>query len=256
MSPPLPPLWTLGDFLHSIRHRLQLVPSEANRAEMEERVGYPESWHWRNYLGGLSVQDLRDEHRGNRHRRGRPRAPRQWSEIFGVTVHQSASGRLDENHPGLLSIPAHIMVHQSGAVTLLHPLALRMPHGHALNGPTIGIEVDCRAYGVVDDPRTFWRRKSEKERGQRPEQLAVPPTHTQLRSLEKVLDYCRGALEAHGRPCKVYTHRQGHKSRVSDPGERIAKVLVGWARAHGETPPYDETFGSGKPWPYEWRAAA
>lgn len=247
--------WTIADLVYWL-NAAAFGDGRAGDAEVEERIFAPKSWHWRRFLDGLDVQDLRDEVRGNRHRRGRPRRPRAWSKITGVCVHQTASGHLHESHPGLMSIPAHIVVHQSGAVTLLHPLSLRMPHGHALNGHTIGIEVDCRAYGIVGDRRTFWRRKSEKGAGKQAEQLAIPPTHTQLRSLERVLDYCRGALVAHGQPCKVYVHRQGHKSRVSDPGQRIARVLVGWARAHGDVPPYDETFGSGKPWPYEWRTAA
>lgn len=261
----IPSCWTPGDLAFALR--AMLGNAEGGAAEREERLG---DGPWFAALEGVTVHDRRDDVRGPKDRRGRPRAPRPWSEIFGTTVHQTASGHLDADHPRILSVPAPVVIHRDASVSLLHPLCLRMPHGHRLNGPTMGIEVDCRADGIEGDPDTFWRSKREingytDERGtwHRPrsrEELRCEATDAQLVTLGKVLDFCHSAFwhlapPAHRPQWGTYVHLQGRGDRWTDPGSRIAiavdrhRQLRGWKDTRGES------YGDGKPWRTRWRAA-
>lgn len=261
--------WSPGDLAHALRFAILGNPNAA-RAELDERS---EDGPWFAALNGVKVHDRRNEIRGSKDQRGRPRSPRPWSAIFGTCIHQSASGALDADHPRLLAIPAAGIIHTDASLTLLHPMVLRMPHGHALNGFTIGWEIDCRDDGIEGDPRTFWRsereihgwwekRKGKPDLWHRPktrDELRRPATDGQLATLSKVLDYSHGAF-FHLAPIKnrphwgTYLHRQGHKSRTTDPGSRIARRCDAHRRARAWKDVSRETYGSGTPWPQEWRA--
>jgi hypothetical protein len=132
-----------------------------------------------------------------------------------------------------------------------------MYHGHALNRPrrrrangihTIGIEVECRADGIEGDARTFWRSKKEKQHKVPRERLRREVTDPQLYCLNMALWYCDQVVE---RDLPVYFHRQGHRSRVADPGSRIALGI-----SDRETIAHDEKFGTGNPSPRFWRKDA
>lgn len=237
--------WAIGDIWHYLKSALDTASQIADEP-------------WMYHLRNLEVYDERDAPRGDRHRRGKPRPMRDWSSIKGVCIHQTASGKLGPEHPGILSIPAHCIIHQNGAVTLLHHAQRRMWHAHSLNSETIGIEVDCREYGISDDPRTFWRSKREREAGKRPEQLHIPVRRAQLRALWMVMDYYESLLRnktgMSPQDFKVFLHRQGHKSRVNDPGQKIARHADRYVRLRKLTPTYSEVRGTGTPWPVEWRA--
>lgn len=245
--------------------------AEGGRAETNERLG---DGPWKHHLDGLVIHDRRDEIRGKLDARGKPQAPRPWSKIYGITWHQTASGHLDADHPRILSVPAHLMLHQDGSVTLLHPLVLRMEHGHALNGPTIGVEIDCREFGISGDRRTFWRSSKEKngwteKRKGKPdryhppksvEELYRPVTSAQIEAIPKIADYIHGA-HWHNAPVSHrihfgnYVHLQGRHDRVTDPGDRIAQAVDRHRIRRLWKDTRNETYGSGKPWPEAWRAA-
>lgn len=230
--------------------------AEANRAETDERLG---DGPWRHHLDGLVVHDRREEIRGSKHARGKPGPPRPWSKIYGMAVHQSAVGVLHADHPRLLSIPAHLILHQDGSLSKLHPLVLRLYHAHSLNGFTIGLEIDCREYGMAGDRRTFWRSKQEIKAGKTVEELHRPVTQAQIDALPKVLDYCHGAFWhnapiAHRIHFGIWMHRQGHHSRTSDPGQRIAQACDRHTIRRLWKDVSNEKYGSGTPWPKEWKA--
>lgn len=215
------------------------------------------------------AHDFRTVVRAEPFKRGRPVGTRAWSKVVGITWHQTASGDLSESHPQLLAIPAHILLHRSGRWSLLHPFTAYVQHGHALNGGTIGIEVDCRAAGVEGDPRTFWRSVREKEghvdaKGRRfPPQdyhaLVREATQAQLAAIPLIMKWCAEELAANGgKLLGNWAHRQGHKSRVTDPGSRIWKSVEGAEKTLRRdgiilNDYRDRTLGSGKTIPQEWR---
>lgn len=191
--------------------------------------------------------------------RGRSIGVRPWEQIVGQTWHQTATDALDEDHPGLLLIPAHLLLHRSGAVSLLHHPRAYVQHGHALNAGTIGIEVVCRAAGTEGVGKTFWRSKKEIKAGKSPYALMREATEAQIKAIPLIMAYyCNlvarernfppGQLGARGQ----WAHKQGDESRTSDPGSRIYQA-VDRARIYLGLPSVDRlTLGSGTPVEREW----
>lgn len=252
----LNPAVTLGERLRI------LLTGKAASDPVDEPASAP------NLLPGVA-HDFRTVVRSEPFKRGRPVGTRAWSKIVGITWHQTASGELDESHAKLLAIPAHILLHRSGRWSLLHPPTAYVQHGHALNGGTIGIEVDARAAGVAGDPRTFWRSTREKEGYVDESKRRYPPkdyhslvreaTDAQLAAIPLIMRWCADELAAHGgKLLGNWAHRQGHSSRTTDPGSRIWQAVE---RAEGQlrrdgiilNDYRDRTLGSGKPIPKEWR---
>lgn len=197
------------------------------------------------------VQDLRGEPRTGR---GSARELRPWSQIVGLTFHQTASGNLHAAHRALLSIPAHIIVHRDGTWSWLHPFERVVWHGHALNRGTIGIEIDCRAAGTEGDPRTFWRSRKEQAAGKTYEQLVREATPAQLTAIPTVMRFCVDTVAANGGAVRAnWAHRQGHSSRTSDPGSRVWRAVMHAGSALDLVDVQDKTLGSGNPIPAAWR---
>lgn len=203
--------------------------------------------------GVAIAKDFRDTIRPHG-ARGRAVGMRPWSQIVGVTLHQTATKDFGSDHPGLSNVPAHAMIHRDGRVSLLHHPTAYVQHGHALNGGTIGIEVDCRAAGTEGDASTFWRSAEEKRQGKTMSQLVAEANGTQLYSLSQLIRYYFDLTAAHGgKILGLYAHRQGHESRTSDPGSRIWSVAERMRIELDLPDRRDLTFGSGKPIPKAWR---
>jgi hypothetical protein len=231
------------------------------------------------------AHDFRMLARAEPFKRGRAVGTRPWSQIAGLTWHQTASGDLDESHRLLLAIPAHILLHRSGRWSLLHPLTAYVQHGHALNGGTIGIEVDARAAGVENDEDTFWRSPREihgyheactvdgkawkvaigrtpKHPGrwhppQTYDELVAEATPAQVAAIADIMMWCCNEVALNGGHVSGnWAHRQGHSSRTTDPGSKIWQAVEAAERAHRELGLVDRRdmkLGSGKPIPREWR---
>lgn len=169
--------------------------------------------------------DRRSDSR-EKHPRGKAKGRRAWTKIVGLTWHQTASGQLHATHPKLLGCPVHILVHRDGTWTWLHDFDDIVWHGHALNGGTIGIEIDCRGAGVEGDARTFWRSKADIKAGRTHPDLVREATDAQLAAIPQIMRFCCERVAAHGGKVRAnWTHRQGHKSRTSDPGSRIWRAV-------------------------------
>jgi hypothetical protein len=234
------------------------------------------------------AHDFRMVARAEPFKRGRAVGTRAWTKIAGLTWHQTASGHLDESHSKLLGIPAHILLHRSGRWSILHALTDYMQHGHALNGGTIGIEVDARAAGVENDEDTFWRspreidgyheacevdgKKYKLAIGRTPkhpgrwhppqtyDELVAEATPAQLAAIPDIMAWCCGEVAANGGHVSGnWAHCQGDRSRCfTDPGSKIWKAVEAAERAHpdlGLVDRRDMKLGSGKPIPKEWRLA-
>lgn len=203
------------------------------------------------------VHDHRDADRSDsRFARGRAKGARSWSKVVGITWHQTATRDFGPYHPGLLAVPAHIMIHRDGSCSLLHPLTALVWHGHALNGGTVGVEVACRAAGVEGDASTFWRSRDEVARGKSMADLGNEANEAQLAAIPAVMEWVFREVLDHGGSLRAnWAHRQGHKSRASDPGSRIWKAVKA-AELSTHLPfvdVQDKTLGSGMPIPKEWR---
>jgi hypothetical protein len=203
--------------------------------------------------GVAIAKDLRDYKRPAG-ARGRAVGMRPWSQIVGITLHQTATRDFPSDHPGLSNVPAHAMVHRDGRVSLLHHPTAYVQHGNALNGGTIGIEVACRAAGTEGDVSTFWRSSDERMRGKTYLQLVNEANGTQLYSLSQLIRYYYDLVAAHGgKLLGLWAHRQGAASRTSDPGSRIWYVAERMRIELGLNDYRDRKLGTGNTIPLSWR---
>lgn len=199
------------------------------------------------------VNDLREVLRPKRSR-GAIRRIRLIGDVTGITLHQTSTADFSPEHPKLSSLPAHALVHRDGSISLLHHVTSVIYHGHALNSSTIGIEVACRAAGVEGDLRTVWRTTKEKAAGLAAADVVREATDEQLYALEGLIRLYIQDVGALGGCIKaLWAHRQGNKSRTWDPGSRIWSVAERVRDELGLADVRDETLGTGKPIPDDWR---
>lgn len=176
-------------------------------------------------------------------------------------------------------------MHLDGTWSWLHDFDEIVWAAHALNGGTVSIEIDCRAAGTEGDERTFWRSGEEihgyhsaaKVAGKKykrttgrtlghpgkwnpprayPE-LVHEATPAQLAAIPVIMRYvCERVAQYGGRVRANWTHKQGHKSRTSDPGSRIWAAVEAAEAAMPElslVDVRDRVLGSGTPVPPKWR---
>jgi len=184
--------------------------------------------------------------------RSKARGHREWSSIAGICLHQTAT-RAPLNPMRFLGIPVHGGVSSEGTIVLLWDPPVYLWHAHALNRDSIGIEIACRAAGVEGDDSTVWLSKKERRDGKMAKDVLREASDVQL---EAALALCRyyAALAAENRAALTYiwAHRQGHKSRTSDPGSRIWRGVALPLQARDgiiEGP----VMGSGHPIPGTWK---
>ncbi len=207
--------------------------------------------------------------------RGKSKGTRKWTQITGITLHQTAVD-FGINPRRILNLPVHGSTLQDGHIVLLHSPTHYLWHAHSLNKTDIGIEVSCRAAGIWDDPTTLkdeskwtlWLPKILRGKGD-PRDHAVEATDEQLEATKQLCRYYIKTVKEHGGEIKfIHAHRQGHSSRISDPGSRIWQLVaipimeefgltpgpdVGWKIGSGTPLPqvWDEEYGAGAR--YNWR---
>lgn len=190
-------------------------------------------------------------------KRGKSHGRRKWKNVTGITLHQTAVD-FGTNPKRLLNVPVHGGTLRDGQIVLIHDATDYLWHAHALNKKDIGIEVSCRAAGIEGLAASFWRSKKEKEKGKLYGSLVKEATDIQIEATKELCRYYIKLVKEHGGEIKyIHAHRQGHKSRVSDPGSRIwEKVAVEIQKEFGLTShPVGWKIGSGNPIPQIWDAA-
>ena len=203
--------------------------------------------------------DIRKEKRTKS--RGKSKGYRDWSKLEGIVLHQTATN-FGSNPMRVLNVPTHGCTLKGDAFNeainvKMHDPTAYMYHAGGLNRTPIGLEIDCRASGVLDDPSTlskdegllsFWRPKSK------PDLQPQEATDAQLEAAREFITYYVELVAANGGKLKyIYAHRQSSKNRVSDPGERIWKEVAEWAaKEHGLIIRDNYTVGDGKPLPDMW----
>ena len=210
-------------------------------------------------LADFEVVDLREVPDEDRPSRGRSKGFRAARQVDAVMLHQTATDALDPDHDRLLGLPAHCHIGERDdgtvVVTLLHKVTDYVYHGHAGNRFCIGVEVQCRAAGLVGNKRTFWRSKKDKTLGRTYDRLVREPSAGRLAAVRAVIRYYSALMELRGEPIKgVVTHRQTAAKR-SDPGQAIARVGNDVVRELGLEDWSQRTWGKskkGRPQPDQW----
>ncbi len=226
---------------------------------------------------GIDFADKR-QHVRPKGSRGTAKGTRQIWNITALCWHQMAAFITSVNTA--LGIPAHggVLGEKSSngrpTVVLLHPILAYLYTSHKANSFSIGIEVAARAAGIDGDGRTFWRRKSEKAGGKTYDDLGVEVSDKMVVACRLLGEYYIREVARQGKifeaeqrmrePEKFWKkvkgivaqmfHRNSHKSRVSDPGSRIALMVVLWLAekfGHDFGVP---VVGSGKATPNAWGA--
>lgn len=203
---------------------------------------------------------------------------RDWSEVTGITLHQTATCFLmAESNPDpdklkralsrVAKIKAHAVVLRCGHTALNAPITRRMAQAQRyFNKTDFGIEIDGWYGGVHDNPRTFWKPKS------RPDRTPMELSQVQVAATRALCRWVVETVAHHGGEVRhVHAHRQTHSGKPSDPGQLLWQAVGVWCRdtlgltyevAGGETVPAKNsrrgdcwsTRGPGRPIPYEWDA--
>lgn len=260
----------------------RMTPTEDVLLRVTERETLEEAWHVIDDViasapsSQIRFYDLRSEQKRKapktRVRSGATiqRDPR---DIDGVVIHQTATPfgvskrqlRLAGGDRELalarraLNVACHAMAFQGGFYVLANELTSYVYHGHALNARSLGLEIDGRYPGILDDPDTVPDEADKSTWGGDPMVLAPQTIAAAREALRTLVEQGRRA----GMPIRyVWAHRQSSPMRRSDPGEEIWRHVVldyavpelGLETQPGET--WTEDDGEGLPVPRDWDPSA
>lgn len=173
---------------------------------------------------GIRVVDFRQVPRTGKLSRGAAKGTRPIEKVTALLDHQTACVLARPER--FLSVPAHAGITDAADIVLLHPVRAYLYGAHNANAFTYQIEHSARAAGVEGDPRTFWRRTREKLAGKRYDDLVHEIDDRQaLASLLLRAYVCDEVERQGGRIVASMFHRNSHRSRTSDPGQRIALMI-------------------------------
>lgn len=195
------------------------------------------------------VHDIRKLH-GPPRLQSRRHPVRSWSDINGVTIHQTGC-----NMPSKPSswgrLNAHFGITKEGLVIFANDPKKFIWHAQGLSKSTIGIEIEGNYQGLMNDPKTLWS-------GGGPAATLNPEMYFAIEQLFVLLEWMFKANKKQW--WFVHGHRQSAKSRIADPGEEIWKgVALPWmARLNKKW--FDEnrdggndfSLGSGRRIPKDW----
>ena len=143
---------------------------------------------------------------------------RSWSEITGITLHQTACDFGHEKPDRWDTLHAHVGASREGYVFWVYDFELVVWHGNELNGPTVGLECEGNYCGVVGDPTTRWQAGGGTTMVITPELVYA--------AQEAIRWICAVVAQHGGKVIHLYAHRQTAASRRADPGEEIWKQVA------------------------------
>lgn len=208
----------------------------------------------------VEVLDFRPRHDGTKVSRRRGKVlVRDPASITDVVIHQTAcifgpTADRERRLARALKIGAHATAFREGVGVIAMPLRWQGIHANALNGPALGLELEGRYSGLLDDPETV----PDEARGTmwkgHPDDITELLVATARATLRTMLELA--ALEGI-RPRYVRAHRQSSGTRRSDPGEGLWIEVGEWASRelgleieHGRT--WASASGKGRPIPKAW----
>jgi hypothetical protein len=168
--------------------------------------------------GTPAVIDLTNAHSGTQ--RIRKRA---WSQITGITLHQTAT-LFGERRERWFNVPVQLGVTRGGQVLVLNGCDWVTYHGNGLNGSDVGIEIDGYFEGVEGRLNTLWSPPGNPR-------APLQPPQVQIDAARLAVKWICDEVARHGGTIKhVHAHRQASNERQSDPGSRIWKDVGLWAQ--------------------------
>lgn len=180
-------------------------------------IGRPATWH-----------DLTEMASYSTWRRG----VRPWSQITGITLHQTGCGPMGEKperwakHPSAIdengryvytALKAHVGITPQGRIYHIHPFTAFGWHAQSFSHNTIGFEIDGTFEGIQGDIKT-WPKGGKKPCHLSPAQEAA--VKDAIRYVAKVLGRYGSTLK------NLFAHRQATNDRQPDPGSEIWKKIA------------------------------
>lgn len=175
--------------------------------------------------------DYRDEVKQNYARMGCPTngayvegcnqyGQRSWTDVKGVTLHQTAVLMTDEygieSPKRFIKTGAHLIVTRSGDIYWLADFDTLVIHGNGFNSYDIGIEINGAFSGIEGDASTFWKASEDAQ--------PMTPTDKQIAAIKAAVRFAyKRVKEKGGRLLYIHAHRQSSDTRRSDPGSAIWK---------------------------------
>jgi len=184
-----------------------------------------------------------------------------WKSVVGITLHQTACD-LGTTPTRFKKVSAHIGTTQDGKVVQMNGLDWVVYHGHSFNGSRgpgdVGIEINGHFAGLepYDEDtgewkpnlKTYWKPKS------RPNRVPMSVSPEQVKATLDAIDWIIAEVKKHGGEVKyIHAHRQSSKSRTSDPGEKVWRLIALVAmKKHGLTDGGPKFVAGGYPVPNQW----
>jgi hypothetical protein len=148
-------------------------------------------------------------------------------------------------------VACHVMAFKDGFMAWPNPLDWYVYHGNGFNKNSLGIEIEGRYPGLMDDPSTTIREDWETTWGGKPDEVTDECVWAARAGVRLLVEEGRKL----GMPIQfVVAHRQSSANRRSDPGEELwRRVVLEYAVPvlNLETST-DLVLGSGRPIPKEW----
>lgn len=158
------------------------------------------------------------------------------SDVNAIVIHQTAcefgvSKRAVRLHGDpetarahrALDVACHVLAFRNGYYVAAHDLRVQVNHAGRLNDRSLGLEIEGRYPGLMDDPGTVPREDLDTTWGGPPTELTDRTVETACAALKwMVEEAARYGAEIE----YVYAHRQSSDSRRSDPGEEIWQRVV------------------------------
>ena len=169
---------------------------------------------------------------------------RAWSEIRGVTLHQTGCP-MGESPSRWYDLKAHYGITYSGKIYRIHPETSFGWHAQGQSHANIGIEVAGCFCGVEGDPKTFPGLKGWSIQSM---------TEAQGLAIKALVRYLAQLLEYHGSKLKeIEPHRTATNTRKPDPGSKVWRVALELIQELGCGD--GQVTGDGEPIPEAWDPA-
>ena len=173
---------------------------------------------------------------------------------FGVAdyqIHAAHGDRSLAKARRALNVAAHATAFVEGFAALGHDVRAYVNHAGPVNAWTVGLEIEGRYPGLMDDPTTVPDEADATTWGGPPMVLTAK---TVAAACAAAACLCANVERAGGKLTTVLAHRQSEATRRADPGEQIWKeVVLGYiVPVLGLKVRSGATYGDGRPIPFQW----
>ncbi|MEM8884921.1 MAG: N-acetylmuramoyl-L-alanine amidase [Planctomycetota bacterium] len=150
-----------------------------------------------------------------------------------------------------LDVACHTMAFRQGYFVAAHEMEVYVNHANGFNPFSLGLEIDGRYAGLMDDPDTAAREDLRTTWGGEPTELTEVTVQSSQAAIFWMVERVR---QRGGRIRRVVSHRQSSANRRSDPGEEIwNRVVEGFADQElGLEIDRLRVDGDGRPVPVAW----